>query len=168
MAIHLKRGEYTIWKSYPGKNYRLLILFRDLILGVLSSLIFYFGLKEYEIVSAIVTTWISVVILLLWVLLALVNQISLMLIKYLVTNERIIIKRGWLNRNLIDIPNGHVVTTEVKQSLQERLINSGTIYIKTANDVNTTGDKIANIDNPFFINTIISEVVDDDAIKNDE
>lgn len=161
MAIHLKRNENIVWKSHPGKNYRTLILFRDLLLGIFSSVFIYLGLKEFGMESKSALLGISGFIFGLWLLLGVVNQISMILITYVVTNERIIIKRGWLNRKLIDIPLDHIVTTEVRQSFQERVISSGTIYIKTANDVGTDGDKINNIDNPFRLNTLISEVIDE-------
>lgn len=167
MAIHLKRSERVVWKSNIGRNYRLLALFRDIILGILTAILFYAGLKEFGVQSKEILFWVCSLSFLMWLFLAAVNQISFLLISYVVTNERIIIKRGWLNRNLIDIPLDHVVSTEVKQSVQERVINSGTIYIKTANDLSTDGDRISNVDNPFRLNTIISEVIDEEE-KGDE
>lgn len=158
------RNEKIVWKSYPGKNYRMFILGRDLALGIFSSLIIYFLLEFFGIKNQKALIISSGVIFGLWSILAGANQISLILVQYIVTTERIIIKKGWLNRNLISIRHENIVDTEVKQSMKERIINTGTIYLYTANDnqaseLNKT-PMIENVDFPFKRHTKIMEVLD--------
>lgn len=164
MAVSLMKNEKIVWKSYPGKNYRLFVLGRDLALGIFSALVVYFLLEFLGVKNQKALFIPSVVIFVLWGILAAANQIALILVQYILTTERIIIKKGWLNRTLISIRHENIVDTEVKQSVKERVINTGTIYLYTANDSQTSElnktPMIENIDFPFERHTKIMEVLD--------
>lgn len=168
IAIHLMRGEKVIWKSFPGKNYRMFILGRDLGFGLFVSLfsymgrdMFYLGLSD----KFMLTT--SIIIFLLFFCLAIFNQINFLLTQYFLTNQRIIIKKGLLNRNLSSVKLEHIIDTRVEQKLSDRLIRSGTIYIFNSNDrfddKDHENDKVAafrNIDNPFLVHRTMEEILE--------
>src|SRR5690625_4448216 len=84
------------------------------------------------------------------------KQIQLILVRYIVTNERVIIRRGLLNVRLTSINLVNILDTKVEQRFYERLINTGTVYLFTANDSQNTDEnfiqnvpEIANIYEPF-------------------
>src|SRR5690625_7757427 len=84
-------------------------------------------------------------------------QIQLILVIYIVINERVIIRRGLLNVRLTSINLVNILDTKVEQRFYERLINTGTVYLFTANDSQNTDENfiqnvpvIANIYTQFI------------------
>ena len=163
------KNEKVLWESHPGRNYRSFIFIRDIIGGLLSSGAVYYILDAMGVSNKSVLIFGPLIMFALWLLLAAVNQISMLLITYTVTSDRIIIKRGWLNRKLTALPKENIIDSKVTQSIQERVINSGTIYLFTANDSSNDENsyidrtpRIENIDAPFRLHNLISEVIDED------
>lgn len=167
MAIHLVKGEKVIWESHPGKNYRLFVLFRDLALAFGSMGLFYYGLANLLGINDLkISLGGSFIVFLLGLIYSIVNQINYILIVYCITDERIIIKKGWLNRKLTSIKHKSITDTKVHQTFTQRMIKSGDIYIFTANDSNPSIDgeslnripMIENIDNPFKFHALVADV----------
>jgi|SRR5690625_791916 len=167
MAIHLMDDEKIIWKSFQGKNYRLTILIRDILLSTLAIFLIHYSFTEIGMFKGNGTNWkITGVLSLLAILVIGVNQLKLLMQIYVITNERIIIKRGWLNRKLTSIKLVNILDTKAEQSFGERLIKTGTVYLFTANDSHNNDDsfiqnvpKIENIDNPFERHSKISQLL---------
>lgn len=174
IALHLLRGEQIVWKSYPGKNFRLFICIRDLFLGVFCGVITYMGLAMLELgIPTSVLVGLSIAAFSLLFVFAIVNQINFLLTQYILTDERIIIRTGVLNRRLVSLKYEHVLDTNVVQSLQDRLIKTGTIYIFNANDrydheENPQGKAAAfrNIDQPFRVHNQLEEYLEANQIRS--
>lgn len=157
------KDEEIIWESYQGKRYRMFHLVKDSVLLLLLTFsLYYFAGK-------ITTTPIWKYILMLFLLgisYIGIKQIKMILIKYVITNERVIIKRGWLNVKLTSISLVNVLDMKAEQSVWEKIINTGTVYLFTANDSQNNDDnfiqnvpKIANIDDPFSRHSKIAELL---------
>lgn len=157
------KDEEIIWESYQGKRYRMFHLIKDSVLLLLLTFSLYYFAEK------ITTTpiWKYILILfLLGICYIGIKQIKMILIKYVITNERVIIKRGWLNVKLTSISLVNVLDMKAEQSVWEKIINTGTVYLFTANDSQNNDDnfiqnvpKIANIDDPFSRHSKIAELL---------
>src|SRR5699024_554637 len=167
MAVHSMDDEKIIWKSYQGKRYRLTIFIRDLLFAVLAIGLLHYAIGEIGILKEGNTLWkMTGILSLLAIIIIGINQLKLLMMVYVITNERVIIKRGWLNRKLISIRLENIIDTKAEQSFSERLIRTGTVYLFTANDSQNSDDtfiqnapKISNIDNPFERHSEISQLL---------
>lgn len=170
MAIKLMNNEEIIWKSHEGKNYRKFILFRDSLVWLLIiCLIFYVlnnVLSDYISLSFKFKFIFMVISLIVALTFIFINQFLLLMNLYVITNERVIIKSGLLNRRVTSIRLENIIDTKAEQNFIGRLIKSGTIYLFTANDSQNSDDefimnvpKFANIDDPFTRHSKIVELL---------
>lgn len=136
MPLRLINGEEIIWKSFPGKRYRMFILFRDIFVSLFLVMMLYYTTLEYAPIEIEKTTLLLICSVLfgLGLFIALIHQIQFLLIQYFITNERVVIKRGFFNRRLSSVKLEHVLDIEVRQNFTERIIGVGTLYITNAND----------------------------------
>jgi len=169
MAINYMKGEEVVWESYQGKNYRLFHLIKDLLMVLIITGLIYYMLNMVIPDSSLKIT---LVLLLIGVGYIIFEQVQLTLVRYVITNERVIIKRGWFNVKLTSISLINILDTKVEQKFTERLIKTGTVYLFTANDSQNSDDnfiqnvpKIANVDNPFERHTMIAEIIKDTKAK---
>lgn len=157
------KDEEVVWESYQGKSYRMFHLIKD-------SFVLIFGIIAiYFLVGKVSTASINKYMLILFLIGACyiaVQQIKMVLIKYVITNERIIIKRGWLNVKLTSISLVNILDTKAEQTVWEKIIKTGTVYLFTANDSQNDDSnfiqnvpKIANIDDPFTRHSKIAELL---------
>lgn len=157
------KDEEIIWESYQGKRYRMFHLIKDSILLLLLTFSLYYFAEKLTTTPI----WKYILILfLLGICYIGIKQIKMILIKYVITNERVIIKRGWLNVKLTSISLVNVLDMKAEQSVWEKIINTGTVYLFTANDSQNNDDnfiqnvpKIANIDDPFSRHSKIAELL---------
>jgi len=171
LSIHLMTNERLVWSSFPGVRYRSFIFARDLSAFIFSAIIFYYGLGESlpGLISDKTLLYISFAIGLIGFFFASVTQIQFLLIRYYLTTERLIIKKGFFNRKLTSIKLEHVHDTKVIQSFSERMIKTGSIYVFTANDSNGGNAEedilhrvpsIKNIDDPFLVHQKLEEMLE--------
>jgi len=161
--LNLFKNEEIIWESYQAKKYRLFFFIRDLLILLLSLFVVWKATSSF---SASSTLKILGLVGLLGLIFIAAKQIQLILVRYIVTNERVIIRRGLLNVRLTSINLVNILDTKVEQRFYERLINTGTVYLFTANDSQNTDEnfiqnvpEIANIDEPFKRHTMIAEII---------
>jgi len=164
------KDEEIIWESFQGKNYRVYHFIKDTFLTAIITIAIFFllnkALPEYA-------TEVTLAVLIIGVIYIIIEQIKLMLVKYVITSERVIIKRGWLNVKLTSISLINILDTKAEQSFAERMIKTGTVYLFTAND-SQNNDKnfiqnvpeIANIDHPFDRHAMIAEIIKDSKKSN--
>lgn len=170
MGIHLLRGETIIWKSFPGTRYRLMVLFRDVTISIAAGFVLAEGLKMMNESISTSALWTGGGIAAgLGLLFSLINQLNFLLVRYYITNERVLIKKGFLNVKLTSIKHEHIVDTKVTQRLSDRVINTGTIFLFTANDTAASQNdqdplnvtpSFQNIDEPFRIHQLLEENMD--------
>lgn len=175
MRTHLMPGEKELWFSYPGKRYRLFIFLRDFAISILLGFGTYFFIDYFNIELGKFKLYIPIAISLLMIILGIYNQILLMLVRYRITNKRVIIKKGLINRRLMDIKLKNILETEVKQNVNQLMMGCGTIFIYTANDVyenygngEQTTPRIENIDNPFEIHNLLKNALFNAEKNKDE
>lgn len=157
MAIHLMENESIVWKSHQGKNYRRFFLIRDILLGLILSGLTFYVLQTFMNSSGNINPWmISIIVFLIFLIFAGIHQFLLMIDLYVITTDRVIIKRGLLNRKITSIKIENIIDTKIEQSFLKRLIKTGTIYLFTANDSHNNDEEfiqnvpeISNIDHPF-------------------
>lgn len=157
MAIHLMDNESIVWRSHQGKNYRRFFLIRDLLLTIIVSVLIFYSLNTIITLSNKKMVWIITgLVFVIGIIVMGIKQFTLLMSLYIITTERVIIKRGWLNRRLTSIKLENIIDTKAEQSFAERLIKTGTIYLFTANDSHNSDEKfiqnvpeISNIDYPF-------------------
>jgi uncharacterized membrane protein YdbT with pleckstrin-like domain len=103
------------------------------------------------------------------ILFAAFRQINFLLVRYILTNERIVIQTGFLSRNLTSVKLEHINNTDVRQSFSERLIKTGSIYFFTPNDdasADSTTNALyklpafRNIDDPFEIHAKVEQLLE--------
>lgn len=170
MSIHLMKDEEIVWSSFPGRNYRLFILARDLGLGILSSVLSTQIPKMMYLEFSTKTLFIMAsVIFALFLIFAIVNQITFLLTRYYLTTERVVIKKGILNRRLTSLKYEHIIDTKIKQPFQELVIKTGSIYIFNANDNYSSLEEgpqniscLKHIDNPYHIHSKLEQLIEND------
>lgn len=170
MSIHFMSNEELIWKSFPGVRYRSFIFARDFSLFIFFAILFYYGVDEFipGFLSDKVLLSLTFSIGGIGLIFAGITQIQFLLVRYYLTSERLIIKRGFFNRNLTSIKLEHVHDTKIVQSFSERLIGTGSIYLFTANDSKGADGEdvlhrvpaIKNIDDPFLVHQKVEEMVE--------
>lgn len=177
MAIQLLKNEKILWKSFPGKKYRMFIFSSQFGISLIIALLLSKGAKELKLDSVLGDSVVSILtfgIIGLGLLFALYNQFMLMLTQYFITTDRIIVKTGWLNRDLKSVKHENIQDIQVEQKFSERLISTGSVYISTANDVSTTiHDKnrlnnvpcFENIDDPFHVHRILEEAIEENSLQ---
>lgn len=85
-------------------------------------------------------------------LLGITNLNDLIFSAYVVTNKRLLIKRGWFNRQLITIGKEKVESIEVQQSILGQLFNFGQI---TLHGIGGSQDYLYNVPNPLAFRELI-------------
>lgn len=174
MSLQLMKDEKILWKSYPGKKYRTFLFITQFGLALLISIFFGVVAKELgmgAVFTSKVTTIISIGIVLVGLIYAGYNQLMFLFIQYFITTDRIIIKRGWLNRKLSSTKHENIHDTKVEQSFTERLISTGHVYIFTANDTNVSLDSsflntvpcFKSIDDPFMVHQLLEQAVEENS-----
>lgn len=167
MAIQLMKNEEILWQSHEGQNYRKYILVRDSILALLIMIVTFFVLSTFvSFISGKLTFFFIGIVFIISIITIAVNQFMLFTNLYVITNERVIIKRGWLNRRITSIRLENIIDTKAEQNFRGRLIKSGTIYLFTANDSQNSDDEfiknvpeISNVDDPFKRHSKIVELL---------
>src|SRR5699024_2734305 len=106
--LNLFETEDVIWESYQGKGYRFFYLARDVFILLILLIATWFATKS---LTNSTTFKIMGGFLFLGSIYITVKQIQLILVKYLITNERVIIKRGWLNVRLTSINLVNILDT---------------------------------------------------------
>lgn len=169
MSVHLMKDEEVIWESFQGKNYRIFHLLKDTLFLIMVLLVLRFFADK---VITVPTGKYILFLFLIGIIYITIKQIQMLLIKYVITNDRVIIRRGWLNVKLTSISLVNILDTKVEQSFWERLIKTGTVYLFTANDSQNNDDnfiqnvpKIANIDDPFKRHSKIAEIIKESKRK---
>lgn len=171
MGIKLLDGEEVVWKSFPGKRYRTVILFRDL------SISFFVALMIQQVLVNLLPDFfkdglgfkVAAVFFFIGFCIAMYTQINFLLVRYMMTTERIVISKGFLNRDLTSLKYEHILDTKVKQSFADMIIKTGTVFITNANDRADERDASAldriasfkNIDDPFFVHKTLEEFIEE-------
>lgn len=173
MAIHLLKDEKIKWKSYPGKKYRTFLFATQFGVALVAFILLLYLNKEIglsDIIGEKTIGFLSIAILVVGGLYAGYNQFMLLFIQYFITTDRIIIKKGFLNRKLTSIKHENIHDIKVEQTFAERLIATGHVYIFTANDSGITEDShltnvpsFQNIDDPFQIHQILEQAVEENS-----
>lgn len=175
LGVQLIRGEQVVWKSFPGKNYRMFIFFRDMMLTIIISMLVYKSSESFlNFLPQKVVTYTSVGIGLVGLLYCLITQINFLLVRYFITNERILIQRGLISRHLTSVKFENINDVKVEQSISDRMLKIGTIYFFTANDSGSPMNDsnplysipaFKTIDNPFQIHAIVEEQLEEQKEK---
>ncbi len=78
---------------------------------------------------------------------------------YMITNERFLIKHGWLAIDVKTLPISKITNAAMSQGIFERFVTrSGTIKIETAGTENDE-IKLYNISNPLEIENILADLI---------
>lgn len=169
MSIQLLKNEKILWKSYPGKKYRTFIFSSQFGIALIIALVLGKVSNEMNLDSVLGksgVTYLTFGIIGIGLLFALYNQLMMMFTQYFITTDRVIIKIGWLNRELSSVKHENIQDIKVEQTLSERIISTGSVYIFTANDIAATvndSNKLnntpcfQNIDDPFYVHRLIEE-----------
>lgn len=177
MSLYLMKGERILWKSFPGKRFRMFILTRDLALTALFGYLLHYALTALgqDFISGSLIWKIILCGVVFGFIMAGANQISFLFTRYYITNDRLIIKRGFISRKLTSIKHENIHDTKVHQSIFERGLRCGNVYVFTANDSNVSEDDqnplnkvpcLKQIDDPFKIHNLLSEVKETDDSKD--
>ena len=168
MKVYMQKGEKQLYYSLPGKRYRFLVFMRDLICGVGTAILAYLFLDYFEVADGKFGIIIPSVGLVFWLMLAMYNQIIFRLTRYVITNKRIIIKKGLIHRRMTTIKIKNILDTKVRQTVQQLAMGCGTIYLFTANDSQNIEESfedrtpsIENIDGPFQVHRILIEAMEE-------
>lgn len=168
----LMRGERVLWSSFPGFRYRLFVFIRDIALGVLLGFTAYFFFSYFNLDFGKYNVLVPLVLSFVGVLLGVYNQIILMLTRYTITNKRVIIKQGLLNRRLVDVKIENILDTKVEQKVNQLMLGCGNIYLFTANDSHDHDSflqktpRIENIDNPFQVHNLLKAAISESHNHN--
>lgn len=110
-------------------------------------------------------TWIYVLLTVLAIVAALI-YVSLVRTntEYFITNKRLIVKKGIIQRNTTELRLAKCEGVMVEQSMLGRLFNYGTIKITTGEVVNT----YRFIANPIRFRTMINENLDSLSVDKDD
>lgn len=104
----------------------------DLIIGILLIPLLFFGL--------------------IWILIAVYRKITL---RYLVTNKRVIVKKGLISQSTVSADYSKITDITVKQGILGRLLlHTGTIFLNTAG-TDLAEVNIKWVDNPFKAKDVI-------------
>jgi uncharacterized membrane protein YdbT with pleckstrin-like domain len=170
MSIHLMRDEQIVWSSFPGKRYRSYVFFRDLCFYLIAAVLLHECLNQLlpTIHTALIRN-LPYGLAGLGIILAGINQLKFLLVRYYLTTDRIVISTGFFSRRLSSIKFVHISDIKINQTFSERLLKTGTIYIFTANDSNINEDdsnslnRVAafkNIDEPFDVHSKLEELME--------
>jgi len=175
MSIRLMKEEKIVWKSFPGKKYRTFLFVSQFGLPLILGIILFNVSKELNFDQNIHEKFSVAVLLIVGVLgllYALYNQVLLLFLQYYITSDRVIIQKGFLNKQVSSIKHEHIHDIKIEQSLSQRMISTGHIFIFTANDstINPNDSNFlnnvpcfANIDNPFQVHQLLEEAVEQNS-----
>lgn len=168
VSVPLMRNEKLVWSSFPGRNYRVYTFIKDMIAGIIAAILaFAFIPEKYTTISY----WIMGISLGICLVIAIFHQLEFLFIRYYITSERIMIRRGILQVKLISLKYEHIINTEIKQTIAERMISTGSIYLFNANDdseESSSKDKLSslqNVDDPMKIYIMIQELIEDNELR---
>ncbi len=156
MAITLRPGEQKLyeaklhWSTYLGPIGWLalgVIILVAALVGIISS--------QANLTGA---TYLSGVLfwLLMFIHPLVLQWLTRNCTEYVITDQRVYVERGILNKSKLDIPLPKVNDLELTQGLLQRIMNTGNVRILTGNDQATV---LSNLDNPEEFRSAISEQI---------
>jgi len=158
----LTENEDILWKSRIGTHYRIAVLIGQSILVIAVLTLIYIGLSKMDWLS--LGKYLLLIIFLISAIFIGAKQLALFANLYLITNERIIIKRGIIKRKLTSIRLENILDTRTTQSIMGRIIRYGSVYFYTANQSHDSNDfkesipEFEFINNPFKEQSTISKI----------
>jgi len=94
----------------------------------------------------------------LWTTITLIGWLNLYTTEMVVTNKRVICKKGFISVDTEEIKNAKIESVEIKQSFLGRIFKYGTIYFS---GTGTSKVKFRAIDNPWAIKSKIETIIGD-------
>lgn len=79
---------------------------------------------------------------------------------FIITNERIIYKKGVLNLEIVEVDMDNITNIKITQRLVKRLLNYGNVLIDTAGSKGFEIEMM-NIDNPKIVQHLIKKLVEE-------
>lgn len=167
----MKSGEKIIYSTHP----RLFLYSSSIILNLIVVLILFYLLPfameaaarfEYSIASAVrlplaqIVTWIFLILILILIVKSIIDLISWRFTKYILTDQRVIIEKGLINKETSYIYYDKIVDVVFSQSLLERLVSAGDIQIFGGHE--HTPIVLENAPNPQRIDQLINQLISGD------
>ncbi|HHV75465.1 MAG TPA: PH domain-containing protein [Thermoanaerobacterium sp.] len=167
----MKSGEKIIYSTHP----RLFLYSSSIILNLIVVLILFYLLPfameaaarfEYFIASAVklplaqIVTWIFLILILILIVKSMIDLISWRFTKYILTDQRVIIEKGLIDKKTSYIYYDKIVDVVFSQSLLERLVSAGDIQIFGGHE--HTPIVLENAPNPQRIDQLINQLISGD------
>lgn len=167
----MKSGEKIIYSTHP----RLFLYSSSIILNLIVVLILFYLLPfameaaarfEYFIASAVklplaqIVTWIFLILILILIVKSIIDLISWRFTKYILTDQRVIIEKGLIDKKTSYIYYDKIVDVVFSQSLLERLVSAGDIQIFGGHE--HTPIVLENAPNPQRIDQLINQLISGD------
>ncbi|MBC7100956.1 MAG: PH domain-containing protein [Methanothermobacter tenebrarum] len=167
----MKSGERIIYSTHP----RLFLYSSSIILNLIVVVILFYILPfameaaaklEYSIASAVrlplaqIVTWIFLIIILALIIKSIIDLISWRFTKYILTDQRVIIEKGLIHKEMSYIYYDKIVDVVFSQSLLERLVSAGDIQIFGGHE--HTPIILENAPNPQRIDKLINQLISGD------
>ncbi|MDI9624408.1 MAG: PH domain-containing protein [Methanothermobacter sp.] len=167
----MKPGEKIIYSTHP----RLFLYSSSIILNLIVVVILFYILPfameatarlEYSIASAVrlplvqIVTWIFLIIILALIIKSIIDLISWRFTKYILTDQRVIIEKGLIHKEMSYIYYDKIVDVVFSQSLLERLVSAGDIQIFGGHE--HTPIILKNVPNPGRIDKLINQLISGD------
>lgn len=158
----LTENEEILWQSRIGTHYRSAVLIGQSLLSIAILVGLYILLTKLDYVSE--GKYLLLPLLLIAIIYISFKQLMLYANLYVITNERIIIKRGIIRRKLTSIRLENILDTRTTQSILGRIIRYGSVYFYTANQSHESNDfkesipEFELINNPFKEQSKISHI----------
>jgi membrane protein YdbS with pleckstrin-like domain len=119
----------------------------------------YFDFRNID--SSIINIWLIILAIYLFIIIPITWLYYFYYIKisheYVITDKRIIIKRGWLNIKTITISYNRMTDAVIKQDLIDRIIRIGTLSISTAGS-DGYEVKLSHIEKPNSLKKILFDL----------
>jgi uncharacterized membrane protein YdbT with pleckstrin-like domain len=143
----LETNEHVIYRTNPSRT----LLFPAIALGLAAGVILLVATSEPEFqgVGVVAAALLAVFAIIVWVRVwfrRFTTEIA-------VTNRRIIVKKGFIRRQTIEMNMHKVESVDVDQTLLGRLFNYGDVTIR---GTGTTLETISKIDAPLRLRTAVT------------
>jgi uncharacterized membrane protein YdbT with pleckstrin-like domain len=134
---YVGKGEKIIWRNGYAKNCMTIISIFLIVIGMVTIL---------TIVGPIVCIYF---------------YLEFKSKQYILTDKRIIILSGFLNKTMKDTPYNRITDTSIEQNWQERTLNYGDIKFNTAGSpsFSSSAGELSFIDNPFEVKKLIDKYI---------
>lgn len=157
--LHLSQDEEVRWSGRPSRYTIALAVLGGIALAVLGIVLTLWALPVAD--DAFVPRWVGYAPLVLTAIglgVALTTYLNWLRLLYVITDEEIYVKRGLISRDVTQVRLDRVQNTAYNQSILERLLSYGDIYVYTAG-TDTDDISFQNVPRPDQVKNTLTELL---------